>query len=237
MKYERLEDPRSEVMRILRVLTYFYSFRDLEELLQVHFQNLWKYVNLRSIPEKETASKIIHRISELKLLDRIIDEELRKANGELYLLTRNPGFLELYALKFTEYMESIGVENLNSIIALSKDSISLAAAIALNTGALVCYVMDSARLESSGLTATFYKSRRYKELKPLIIPKMCLKKDGSIAIVDLNLEDPDMVIALDTLIRRERDATLIASFITLNRDVYEELSKSLGLKVMVLRLI
>jgi len=34
------------VVKILKALNKFYSLRDLEQVLGVPFQNLWKYINL-----------------------------------------------------------------------------------------------------------------------------------------------------------------------------------------------
>jgi len=232
----RFKDVRAESIRILRVLSYYYSFRDLEEILGVHFQNLWKYVNLHSMPEKDTAERILSKVRELKLVDRILDEELSKAGRELHILAREPGFLELFTLKFLDFMEREGVDKLDSVIALSCDAISLATVIALNVRAPTCYLMERGRLEKGGLIAAQYKSRKYLELKLLAVPKACLGGGDAIALVDIELDDIDSIIALSDVVRKGRDVAILAAFISIAKSYLEELASS-RIKVLALRVV
>lgn len=52
------------ILEALRILKFFYSFKDLEETLGIPAQVLWRYTTLKSIPEKGTAEKLWRKIVE-----------------------------------------------------------------------------------------------------------------------------------------------------------------------------
>ncbi len=46
------------VIKLLTLLNYRYSLRDLQALLGIPYQTLWKYVSLKCMPEERTSKKI-----------------------------------------------------------------------------------------------------------------------------------------------------------------------------------
>lgn len=89
---------RSRVLNLLHALNYFYSLRDLEEIIGVSFQNLWRYVNLLSVPEEKTTEKILSKIQELNLVEETVRKALSDADVEIWSLAREPSFLRLFSL-------------------------------------------------------------------------------------------------------------------------------------------
>ena len=71
---EEAKNPKRLLLDMLRILTYFYSFRQLEKKLGFPMQTLWKYHTLRTILEKETAIKILKRIQESRIVEETISE-------------------------------------------------------------------------------------------------------------------------------------------------------------------
>lgn len=43
---------KASVIKLLTLLNYRYSLRDLQELLGIPYQTLWKYVSLTCMPEE-----------------------------------------------------------------------------------------------------------------------------------------------------------------------------------------
>ncbi len=72
---------KSSIIKLLSVLNYRYSLRDLQSLLGIPYQTLWKYISLTTMPEEETSRKILQRVEELKLIDKLVMEPRRLLRG------------------------------------------------------------------------------------------------------------------------------------------------------------
>ncbi|MCX8196230.1 MAG: hypothetical protein N3F67_04050 [Acidilobaceae archaeon] len=223
-------DPRREAIRLLRVLSYHYSFRDLEKYLGISFQSLWRYATLNSVPEKETAEKILARAGSAKLIESIVESLLEKNEGEYHVLLRSPGFVSASA----HLAMSLAREDLDAVVALSPEALSVATQIAMEREATICHILNEARLEKGGLLATHYRSRKERSLKSLIVPKECIE-ESSVAAVDVEL-DSDKVLALDYLVRKNRGKIVLAFFIVAESEEVRKLEDALmGAKIMVLK--
>ncbi|MEM0365884.1 MAG: hypothetical protein QXD80_01150 [Acidilobaceae archaeon] len=234
---EKSRDPRREAITLLRVLSYYYSFRDLEKMLGIHFQSLWRYATLNSVPEKDTAERILYKVRELNIIKSIIDNELNGAEGEYHILARSPGFTNILAYIITDTINFNSNMKLNSIIALSHDAISLATTIALNTEAKICYIQSESKLERGGFLTIHYKSKKYKELKSIIIPKDCIGEETNIAIVDIKLDDIDKILAVEGLAKKTKSKITLAAFIIADKESYNELQQRLSnTKILVLKI-
>lgn len=98
MEEEVFKNTKFMVFTLLRILKFFYSFKHLETKLEIPSQVLWRYVTLRVTPEKQTAEKILAKIKESKLIEEVISKELSEEK-ELWLISSNPGILELAAMR------------------------------------------------------------------------------------------------------------------------------------------
>ena len=219
---------RSYVLRILDTLNYFYSFRDLEKMLGVPFQSLWRYVNLLSIPEERTAERILERVKALNLIEAAAREALSEAGDELWRLARTPGFIQLFSIIAED---AIGLGKLNTVVAVTEEAVSLATATAMELEAEVCYATDRVRLEKKGFLATQYRSRRYGELRFVAIPRSCVRDGGKSLLIDTVLEDVDRVSAIVALLRRARNDVVGYVAIAARGSDLEQL-RSMGLGVV-----
>ncbi|NHW44679.1 MAG: hypothetical protein HA491_02975, partial [Candidatus Verstraetearchaeota archaeon] len=121
---------RSRVLELLHALNFFYSLRDLEEVLGVPFQSLWRYVNLLSVPEEKTTEKILSKIQELNLVEGAVRKALSDADVEIWSLAREPSFLRLFSLIIEELVEKEGVE-VDVVVPLSEYAIPLASVVSM----------------------------------------------------------------------------------------------------------
>lgn len=222
----RERNVRSYVLRVLDTLNYFYSFRDLEKLLGVPFQSLWRYVNLLSIPEERTAERILERVKKLNLIETAAREALEEVGDEIWRLARTPGFIQLFSIVAEEV---IGVEKLNTVVAVTEEALSLATATAMELEAEVCYASERVRLEKRGFLTAQYRSRRYNELRFLAIPRSCVRDGGRSALIDTVLEDIDRISAIVTLLKRARNEVLGYVAIAARREDLE-LVRSMGVE-------
>lgn len=220
-------DSRRDAVEILKVLSYYYSFRDLEKILGIHFQSLWRYVTLTSVPEKDTAEKILTKISELNLLRAAIEQELSRAGGEYHVLSRSPGFVSAFAYTVKEFFGSDLFEKINSVIALSPMAISLSTAIGMEADALICYAEREPKLEKDGIAAIHYRSNAAGELRSLAVPKKCLSA-AVIMVVDVELSDLDEALAIASLARRSKVKAMLYSFVVSEGSKLRELEKRGG---------
>ncbi|MCX8209383.1 MAG: hypothetical protein N3G79_07070, partial [Sulfolobales archaeon] len=65
---EEAKNVKLTAFNLLRLLKFFYSFKELEKRLGMPSQVLWRYVTLRATPEKDTAQKILAKIKEQRLV-------------------------------------------------------------------------------------------------------------------------------------------------------------------------
>jgi len=97
---------KRQMLRLLRILSSFYSFRELEKRLDIPMQTLWKYHSLRAVPEKETAIKILRKISESRLLEEIVRDMVTKY-GDSGSYISNTGFYELVAYMISDHVREL----------------------------------------------------------------------------------------------------------------------------------
>jgi len=129
------DNPKRQLLRLLRILTSFYSYRELERRLNIPENTLWKYYSLKVMPEKETAVKLLKKIEESGLLDSII-KDLARDKGYETILSGNIGIYELIS-----YMISNTVRNMKigKVFALPDNySAIIASLIAMDNRLKLC---------------------------------------------------------------------------------------------------
>ena len=184
---------KSQAVRILTILKNFYSLRELQEILGVPFQALWKYISLNSMPERETAERILSRIRERKLIERALKSFVDEAAKDPYNFVSRPSFISLFAFMA---VSEIGREKVDVVMATSEASIPHATAISLELGSLLCPIMrDVPLVERNVLTFHYYDSVN-KVLRIYAIPKSCFRQRPRILLVDLYLCDRAKVSSL-----------------------------------------
>ncbi|MEM4959017.1 MAG: hypothetical protein QXX12_03980, partial [Nanopusillaceae archaeon] len=98
-----------KLMKMLKALNYLYSLRHLETLLDVPYQNIWKYVNMIAIPSDEIAMDIITKLNNMKVIDRAISDIVDKYKDNIYGIASDIGFLSIYSLKLEDMLENIDI--------------------------------------------------------------------------------------------------------------------------------
>ncbi|MEM1873170.1 MAG: hypothetical protein QXS85_05060 [Acidilobaceae archaeon] len=200
----RHSEARREAVRVLQILSRFYSYRVLERIYGIHFQNLWRYASLLSVPERETAERILEKTRELGLLERALRERAAGslANGGLHVLARDTGFLQLASYLVSRRLREEREERVDSVIAVSHEALTLATALALELEAEVCVASERARAEPRGVLLAHFRSRFSGEVFSLMVPKQCLDSGDSVVLVDVELREADRVSALASLARK-----------------------------------
>jgi hypothetical protein len=174
---EVLKNPKFVLFNLLRVLKFFYSFKELEKLLGVSSQVLWRYVSLRVMPEKETAQKLLAKIREKRLVEEAVRRAV-EASREPWMLFSNPGVLELAALKAVDEFRKTRIDAV--LAAPDPYSSSLAAITALYLRSRLCTASKTPL--SSSILAEVY------EVQPGIIevaatPRECVQRRSKILVV------------------------------------------------------
>ena len=192
-------DKRAEVIRLLNVLRGYYSLRDLQGLLGVPYQTLWKYVNLLSVPEERTCERILSRISELNLVERVVKEEISRNEGSVWSLTRKSGFLLLFALAARSFLKGARV---STVVPMSELGIALGAAVAVELHIDICPALSNPPVEKRGHLIITYES--HGKVVALALPRACLKEKGRVLLVDPLIEDFERVKAFTYALRHAR---------------------------------
>lgn len=234
----RYGELRREAIRVLQILSRFYSYRVLERIYGIHFQNLWRYAMLLSIPERETAEKIVSKTREMKLLEKTLREKASETmvNGCPHVLLRDTGFLQLASYMVLQKLREIGEPMIDSVIAASPESLPLATVLALELDAEVCLASDKVRAEPKGVLVTHFKSMLSGEVSSILIPKQCLEGDNNVIIVETDLKDPTRVSVLASLAKRTGARVLAIVTLKAERDSVEELARAMP-DVYLIRLI
>jgi len=177
---------KSRAIKILTLLKRFYSLRELQETLGIPFQALWRYVNLSSYPEQETAEKILKKVNENKLIERALDKLLKEIEKDPLLLISRPSFISLYSFLV---VSEIGKEKVDIVVPLSVASIPHATTIALELGCPICPVLKEYPLLERGIITFQVNNIARKTLEIYGIPKNCLKQRPKILLIDLFIYD------------------------------------------------
>ena len=225
-----LRSPLLHVFKVLTLLNQFYSLRDLEALLGVPFQSLWRYLNLVSIPRRSTVDKILRRAEELKLVDKLVDEVVNRV-GDVSALSGDPRFLRLFsAIVSREITKRIDI-----VVPLSLEAIPLATVLALETGSTICYLYShEARSSLSEHYIVAHYVSRSRELKFIAIPKSCLRPRSRVALVDTVLDDQNKVSTVIDLLRKRMCVPTLLIAIASEEDP-QSIAQKHGVSVKVLR--
>ena len=216
-------NPRYMLFRQLVVLKHFYSFRELEGILGEPSQVLWRYVTLRTAPEKNTVLRLLSRIRGLRLLDRIVTEKLASME-EPWAYLGNPGVMELAALKASE--EFAGAK----VVLSGVDEYS--AALAGHVAAVLKAKLCLASMKPSSQNLLLEHTRICGGLLGAVgVPRSCLERGAGTLIVALKLE-PGILNPLSRLASRVR-ANILGVFALIgSKREAEEAGKIMGGKAV-----
>ena len=190
------------LFKVLSALKHFYSFKELEERLGVSAQILWRYVSLRSVPERETAEKLIRRIESTRLLEDALSRAV-DSSSELWQLLSSPGILSLIELRA---LEAFRGEKVNAVVSASDGySAAIAAVLAELFNARLC-VASRTPYSRHILVKSYKVSQEYYET--LMFPKECIPRRGKAIVVATDLTKTSQLAALIDVVRL-RQSSLI----------------------------
>lgn len=228
---ESVENPKFLVFNLLRILKFFYSFKELERLLGVSSQVLWKYMTLRVIPEKETAQRLLARIRDGGLVEEAMARVL-EGDSELWLLFSNPGILELAALRLVEEFKKSKVDVVMSV----PDPYSTALAAIASAYLKTRLCIPSRTPYSDSVIA-----ESYEVLPGLLdavgVPRKCVPKDSRVLVVAVTTENPSRIkVAMDIVAKAHAKLVGVFSLIG-SRQVLKHLlnpSQDSGVRTLIL---
>lgn len=218
------------MLNILKALKYFYSFKELESMLEVSSQVLWRYLSFRAVPEKETALKIIEKVKEKKLVQKIL-ENLRESQ-ELEIDVTNPGVLLLAYLKLASEKWAS-----DAMVIITKDdpfSVAISTVLALNFRAKMC--IASSKMLSKNYIYEVYTTTN-KELRVYSLSRKCIKRKDKVLLSVYDCE-PEECLTLINLASRLH-ANINGMFVFKGKKEYlkELIEKNLDLNIPVETLI
>lgn len=202
---EELEkNPKRRLLEILRILASFYSFRKLEERLGVPMQTLWKYYALKTVPEKETAIKVLHRIEETGLLEEIVGQIFVETTDPVSLVGKR-GVLELAAYKASEIARRGGVAAVLSL----PDAYSAAVAFSTAVHARSAVCLSDQMYIGPDSVCTILRHGRLA--RALCVNRKCLAKKDRLMLVE-SIHVPGSIQEINSFLLRHR-SHLTAVFI------------------------
>ncbi len=219
------------LFKVLNALKHFYSFKELEERLGVSAQILWRYVSLRSVPERSTAERLLQKI----VGEGLIDDALKRALGngdELWQVLSSPGVMALAELKI---LESLKDDKVN-VVVTGPDGYSAAfgAVVADAMHARLC--VGSRSPYSRHIIAKHYKvSQEYYDT--LMFPRECIPRKGRVLVVLVDGSKTSQLSAILDILRA-RQASLAGVFVIIGLEprLQELIKAKAGSEVKVLAL-
>jgi len=218
-------------LKVLNVMRYYYSLRDIQKLLDLPYQTLWKYVNLISVPEERTVDRILSKLEELKILDRLIAESLSRLDQGLVNIVTKPGFLNLFSLITEEFVENARVD---LVVPTSTHALLLSGSVAMELTCDICPFIDEALSDRKGYVTTHYLDTQNNEVKFIIASKTCLTDKHQALIIETLINTPDKIAAVVDVLKRFKIQVYGVLTLYSKKEAYESL-KALGLKVKSLK--
>jgi len=178
------------LFKVLNALKHFYSFKELEERLGVSAQILWRYVSLRSVPERVTAERLLQKIEDEKLIDEAFERAI-KDSEEPWQVLSSPGVMELAELKVLSTLKGDRV----NVVITGPDGYSTAFGAILADALHARLCVASRSPHSRHLIVKSYKvSQDYYDT--LIFPRECIQRRGRALLVSVDGDKASQISAL-----------------------------------------
>lgn len=231
-----MEDKESSFLAvsILRGLKEAFTYKELEELLGVPAQVLWRYASHVQFPEKGTAKKILDVVKERRLLERAIAEIVTGPQGvvEEWRMLYNPRFLNLVGYVA---WRSFKDDDVDVVLAPSEEEGALASVVADWLGAEACTASERARANWGRPLSSSYLSSRRGELVYVHVPKGTLEKGSKVLVVKGVADGFESLPALASIIEQAK-ALLVGALVVLSLSDERTLAAKVGkVKVVVRR--
>ncbi len=157
--------------------------KELEEMLEIPYQVIWRYINLKSTPERTTARKIIGKIEELDLIDRTLERNLI-VNSHGYIETwrflNSFNFLELMGYQVAKF---VGEEEINTIVSYPPSASSLAVISSDWLKSKACISLDHPDLSVEFYYRASHVSHDKGRMVDVYLPGSIIKRGDRVLLV------------------------------------------------------
>jgi adenine/guanine phosphoribosyltransferase-like PRPP-binding protein len=210
------------LIKTLKALNRFYSLRDLEQMLGVPFQSLWKYINFVGMPSDEVAEEILNKLAKLRIVEEILIGEAKKYRAMPQHITSNMGFLELYTIKLSQ---EISNKDVDLVIASSLLASPLAILLGQEINADLCLPLPNENIHSDSVKVLTFFSTYQKKIELLLYPKHCIREKRRTIITDIVVEDASRIESIVNMVRSKEGEVEAIATVYIGRNVLEVLSQ------------
>ncbi len=205
-------DVKVLTMRLLSALKDFYTFKELEEVLGIPYQALWRYTNFLTTPEEGTARKLVQVIREKKLIENAFERSFArvKSLSDIWDVVKNIGFLDLVAF---ETLELLNGEEVDGVLAFPEEAGVLGAIIAHWVRGNVCVTTRSVSL-GDVVIEPFREDSLL--LNFISISRGCIPKKGKVVLATIILYNRELLEAAVSIVKKSgaQPSALISIFAT-----------------------
>lgn len=212
-----------KILKILRALNYIYSLRYLESLIDISYQNLWKYVNMLAIPSDEVAIDILNKLNNLKIVDKAITDIINNNRNNIYKIASDIGFLSLYVLKIEDSLKEYDI---GIAIPLSEYSVPFSTILSWELGLRLCTPIFSRKVREPKIKIMWYYSQQENELELFLLPKTCIDEESEALLVDISLNDIEKLKAVLQLLKSSEISVKAIVTIYIGKECLEFLDKT-----------
>ncbi len=195
----------------IKSLKKYYTYKDLSQILEIPEALLCRYAKGEIAPSLDRALLILNKVKENRLLEKIIDRVLvLDKNGivNIYFIAYNQDILKIAsAIAYLEFKDF----DIDKVFTAATNGIPLAVVIA---NALDCEIAVAKRSRDVGIID--YLEAQYITLSPptlssLYLPKLALKRNENVLIVDDLLQTGRTLRALVSLVKKS-NANIVGIF-------------------------
>ena len=195
----------------IRLLKRYYTYKELSKIFQISEALLCRYARGDVIPTFERSWYIMNKVIEHRLLEDIIDRILmldKSGVVNIYFIAYNDAIIRLAAQR--AFMEFYGFD-INKVLTAAVNGIPLAIMVSY---ALDLEIAVAKKTRDAGIIEYF--EAQYLTLNPPIlssfyIPRLAIRKNDKILIVDDLLQSGRTLAALNSLVTKA-DAEVIGLF-------------------------
>lgn len=211
------------VLRLLSILKHFYTFKELEDLLGIPYQRLWRYITLTAMPEKSTMEKLLSNIKDKKLIEEILSQMVSGEQFETWWAIRNVGFVELICFIAVNMLRKEGIR-VNTVVSFPDEySATFATILAEYTGSCLCITSRNSHLKDA-IVETYY-SGLTGNIELLVVPRGCIKKKSNVLLVTFDLNDLNTTRTSIKLVERAMANPKKVFSVIARKDTLEEMNR------------
>lgn len=220
---------KAYVLKVLNIMKHYYSLRDIEKMLDLPAQTIWKYVNLMIAPEEKTVAKIISKVEELKIIDKLLDDSIREFRENPVKVLSKPGFLKLFSYVTESF---VGNAKIDLVIPISNIATILGSYLATELPSTLCPFTENPIHDKKGYIVAHYASN--EGVNFMAMPRSCLKEKPTALLIDVVLDEISKLRSVLEVLNKVRVQVYGVAAIEASDEVWGFMRNN-GLRLMTLR--